>query len=419
MTWVPPPRPVWVDEVNALGRHAGGAERIVALDEESLLAAACAATGLDDFGDFGDAEGRGWREGWSVLLGALGAEAQLHLVGRLLARSELLRALTARLEVTATRALQPEIARQIIEAPVFVTGTGRSGTSILHELLAQDPRHRVLRTWEALYPCPAPERAKYHLDARIERADRDVRLWDHVAPEYRTMHENGGDVPQECIALTAQHFASELWGGSYPVPSYSAWLAGTDLAPAYAWHRSVLQLLQWRCAGDRWVLKAPSHLAALPALFAEYPDAQVVVVHRDPLRVLPSLASLVGTLRWMRTDEVDFPAIVRATAKGTARLLAWVTELRDRGDVPAAQVHDVRYADLVADPWDTMRGIYSVLGVDLPGDVLSRMQGYLATRPQGRHGAHSYAFDDLGLDRDAERGRYADYMARYGVTEEV
>src|SRR5689334_19147983 len=158
MTWTPPPRPEWVDELNALGRHAGSAGTLVPLDEESLLAAARAETGLDDFGD--DA----WREPFGVFCRALREEADLHLLGRIMARDEVVRALVNRLRVHDTIGGHPEILDERIESPVLVVGTGRSGTSILHELLAQDPGHRVARTWELLHPCPPPERATYATD---------------------------------------------------------------------------------------------------------------------------------------------------------------------------------------------------------------------------------------------------------------
>ena len=152
MAWSPQPRPQWVGELNAFGQHLGTPAALVSLDEMSLLDAARAATGLDDFGD------DGWREGFAIFLRSLEDEADLHLIGRILARNEIVRALVNRLDVHATLERNPDILEEEIAAPVLVVGTGRSGTSLLHELLAQDPAHRVARTWELLHPCPPPER---------------------------------------------------------------------------------------------------------------------------------------------------------------------------------------------------------------------------------------------------------------------
>jgi len=413
MAWSPKPRPEWVTELNAFGRQLGSAAALVALDEDSLLRAARAATGLDDFGD--DA----WREPFGIFVRALEEEADLHLLGRILARNDIVRALVNRLEVEATLVRHPEILEERIERPVLVVGTGRSGTSILHELLAQDPAHRVARTWELLHPCPPPERATYATDPRIAAADQEYTFWHLVTPEYRTMHENGGDVPNEDPLIDMLQFASDHFMGSYPVPSYGRWLARADPAPVFRAHRRFLQLLQWRCRGDRFVLKSPSYLAKLPQFFAEYPDAYVVLTHRDPLKVLPSLVSLMATLRWMHSDSVDVEAVVRSAVSGTAIAMDYVMQWRSDGTLPDDRIVDVRFDELVGDPWRTMHSVYERIGARLTTDAERRMREYLDARPRERHGRHDYDFADTGLDPTETRARFAQYQARYGVPSEV
>jgi hypothetical protein len=415
MPWEPRPRPAWVAQLNAYGRQAGPAA-VVPLDEASLLDAARTATGLDDFGD--DAAGA-WRDGLAAFVRALEEEAHLHLLGRIMARDEIVRALVNRLRLTATRRAHPDIADEDVGGPVLVTGPGRSGTSLLHELLAQDPRHRVARTWELLYPCPPPERATYTTDARIAAADAAYAFWHEVVPEYRAMHENGGDVPNEDPIIDMVELASDHFAGSYHVPSYARWLAGADQARLFRAHRRFLQVLQWRCRGERWVLKSPSYLAKLPAFFAEYPEAHVVVTHRDPLKVLPSLTDLMATLVWMHSDVVPVERIVRSAVHGTAAVFDLVARWRADGTIPDARVVDVRYADLVADPWATLRRVYERTGMRFTPDAERRMRGYLAAKPRGRHGAHAYTFDDTGLDVGETRARFAEYVARHDVPGEV
>jgi len=411
--WSPKPRPQWVAELNAFGRQLGSPAALVALDEQSLLDAARAATGLDDFGD--DA----WREPFGIFLRALDDEADLHLLGRIQARNDIVRTLVNRLQVGDALARNPEILHERIDAPVLVVGTGRSGTSILHELLAQDPAHRVARTWELLHPCPPPDRATYATDARIAAADQEYRFWHLIAPEYETMHENGGDVPNEDPLIDMLEFASDHLMGSYPVPSYSRWLARADSRPVFRAHRRFLQLLQWRCPGERWVLKAPSYLAKLPQFFAEYPDAYVVLTHRDPLSVLPSLVSIMATLRWMHTDTVDVEAVVKSAVGGTAIAMDLVMRWRDDGTLPDDRIVDVRFDELVGDPWRTLHALYERIGAELTDDTEERMHGYLDARPRQRHGRHEYTFADTGLDLRETRARFADYQARYEVPSEV
>jgi hypothetical protein len=404
--WRPGPRPDWVQALHTVADPAW-----IRLDADELLAEASArAGGLTDFGadDF--------EEPYRIFVRALDVEARLHPVGRLIARSDVVNWLENRLALAAHRKRQPEIARDAVTAPIFITGLPRTGTSILHELLAQDPAHRVPLHWEVRHPCPPPE-AGADDEARVARAERQVQLWNHVVPEYRVMHELGAKLPVECIQLTAHSFRSEELMGRHQVPSYAAWYAGCDLAPAYRFHKQMLQHLQSRRRRERWVLKAPSHLPALPTLLAVYPDARVVVTHRDPLKILPSVASILYSTAYVRSDAVDPEAMLGWFTGETCRgLLDGMTAFRSTG---AGRFHDLRYADLVAKPLETIGALYDAFGLRLSSEAESRMRAYLAAKPKGKHGAHRYDFSATGLSRDAERERFRSYQERYGVPSEV
>lgn len=411
MSWVPPARPRWVVDHNALGELLG-VHALHPIASEALLATATAATALDDLG------GDTWRAGFELLCASLRDEAGLHAVGALLARSELLRTLQNRLRIVAALAASPEVESAPVTAPWFVCGTARSGTSILHELLAQDPTTRAPAAWELMYSVPAPRTETYESDPRIALADREVRFWDEITPEYLTMHENGGALPQECIFITGHEFASEHWSGVHDVPTYNKWLQRHDLTPAYRWHLRHLQWLQSEHPGAQWVLKAPSHLSALPALFAVYPDAWIVQTHRDPLRTVPSTISLMATLRWMRSDRVDADRLARTMATGVAMLFDFVRSRRLDGTLPDDRFIDVRYADLLRDPVATIRGIYDRTGREFTPEYAAAIPAYLAAKPQAKHGAHRYTLDDFGLDADELRDRYRTYCDAYGIEHE-
>jgi len=414
MSWTRRDRPLWVRSANALGRGLEALGRTAArLDEAWLLEEASRRSGLSDFGD------DRFREPLRLFVAALEHEAELTPVGRRLAQRELLTLLTNRLEVEETYRRQPQIAEQTLEPPLFVTGTGRSGTSILHELLAQDPAHRVLLSWEALHPCPPPRRESYQSDPRIRRAEREVRLWERIAPSYRTMHENGARVPQECIYLTAHSFVSDLLSGMYAVPSYAAWLARADLREAYRVHRRLLLLLQWHHHGERWVLKAPSHLWALEPLLAIYPDARIVQTHRDPLAVVASMTSLMATLLWMRSDRIDPVALGKRTLRSIGYMLEQSLRVRDAGMISPQQICDVRYADFLADPLASVARVYAHFGLTLGAEAESRMRAYLAAKPKDRHGAHAWRLEDTGIDVASARERFARYRERFGIPSEV
>ena len=410
MAWNRPDSPPWLHRLDAHGIAVGGAGYLVSLEPDDLLDAAQRSTGLDDFG------GETWRPHFDVFIDALRSEARLTVTGRLVARTELVRALRQRLLLTATWTADPTILDEAVSRPVFVVGTGRSGTSILHELLALDPANRVPLTWELLHPGEAlgPNAAT----AR-EAGHQVHSFWADLQPAYETMHHNHGDEPNECIFATMLEFLSDQWAGTYEVPSYSAYLVGADHTEAYRYHRKVLQTLQRRARSDRWVLKAPSHLSQLRTLFAVYPDARVIQIHRDPLKTVPSTISLMGTLRSMRCEMVDVDTLAPWVSMGYAAMLDDTLDARASGELPDAAFVDIRYADLMADPTVTIRRAYAQLGLDVPPDFASTMTDYLASRPRLERGVHTYALADTGLDLIRERERFRRYQLAYGVPDEL
>jgi hypothetical protein len=412
MRWEPAPPPDWLTRLNAHAAAAGGAAQIVPLDGEGLLDAARRSTGLDDFG------GDTWRPHFDRLVESLEAEAHLTLAGRIVARTELLRALRQRLLLAERWKIDPSILDEPIVAPVFVVGTGRSGTSILHELLALDPRNRVPLTWELFHPGEAAG-SDAEADA-ARRAGHAVHVfWADLQPAYETMHHNDGDEPNECILATMLEFLSDQWGGTYEVPSYSAHLVGADHTDAYRYHRKVLQTLQRQARGERWVLKAPSHLGQLRTLFAVYPDARVVQIHRDPLKSVPSTISLMGTLKSMRSGEVDVDALTPLVSMGYGLMLDDTIDARDRGELPDDQFVDVLYGDLMRAPVDTLREVYGALGLAWPSTYGAAVADHLAARPKGARGPHEYSLEALGLDPTVERARFRRYQEHFQVPDEI
>jgi hypothetical protein len=386
----------------------------VRLDADEMLDEAARRTGLSDFG------GDSFLEPYRVFVRAIDREARLHPLGRVISRSDCLNWLENRLQLADARKRDPGIAAEPVERPLVVTGLPRTGTSILHELLAQDPASRAPLHWEVRFPCPAPEAASYETDARIERAERQIQLWNQIVPEYATMHELGARIPVECVQLTTHEFVSEELLGRYQAPSYAAYYAKADLVPAYRFHRAMLQHLQSRCRRERWVLKAPSHLPVLDVLLAVYPDARVVVTHRDPLRILPSVASILYSTMWVRSDEIDTQALLGwFTGETCAALVERMLAFRASGKVDPGQFHDVRYADLVKEPIPTIAGIYDRFGMTLSAEAERRMRDYLASKPRGKHGEHRYEFEHTGFDLARERERFRPYRERFGLPSEA
>ena len=387
---------------------------LVPLDRSELLTAASRTTGLSDFG------GDDFLEPLAVLLASLDQESHLTLLGRILVRSEILNLLQNRLRIADLVKREPSIREQPIERPIFIVGLPRSGTTILHELLALDPRLRAPLTWEARFPCPPATAASYDSDPRIDSADRIFRFWIDLVPEFQTMTEMGGRLPCECIQLTTHSFRSEEFLGRQQTPSYGAWLVTADMAPAYAYHRLMLQLFSWSMKTERWMLKAPSHMGAMPALMAEYPDACIVQTHRDPLQSMASTGSLLAAHAWMRAREVDVPLIKLGFAgEGMASRIASVLAVRDRHPKAAERFHDVRFSDLMNRPIETLRSIYEKFSIGFGKQQEDRIRTYLDSKPRDKYGRHEYRVEDLGVDVAEERARFRAYQDRFSVESEI
>jgi hypothetical protein len=411
--WQAPPRPDWVARVNAEARAVAPAA-VVPLDAESLLDWSRRNTSLADFGD------DDWREPFEVLLRGLETEAELHLMGRIAARAEILRWLENRLRITDVLTRHPEIHDVVIDRPVFIIGIARSGTTILYEMLARDPRFRVLLGWEAVFPCPPPEAATYEVDPRIEQAEHWLQHINRVVPEHEAMHDVGARVPMECGEIMVNSFISGQIAAFYQSPSYAQWLAEHSWAPAYAYHQTILKILQWKNPREHWLLKAPNHLARIPELLSVYPDARLIQTHRDPMKTMASVTNLLGTLASARSDQpFDSSAFEGLMmAQGVAGQLERVIELREQGAIGEEAITDVSYRQLVDDPLGALECVYAGLGMSSNDAFVRGVGEYLKSKAGASRDSHRYP--DPTSERIArDRPVFQRYQALYDVPDEV
>jgi hypothetical protein len=410
-TWRPEPRPEWARRLNRVGATLGDLDQVVPLDEASLLGAATSITGLEDFGP------EEWREPFRILLADIGEHARLNLIGRLLARRDIVHCLVVRLQMAETEKQHPEILEQPIVAPVLITGMGRTGTSILYELMAEDPQWRVPTAWELRYPSPPPEAATRDHDPRITEARDDLALWYDVVPELLGIHELASEGAEEDVVALEHEFVAASWSALHKAPNLDMYVALQGAEQTYRHHRRIFQHLQFRAPG-RWLWKGPAHLSTLHGFLTEYPDARIVMTHRDPIKILPSTANLISTLRWQRSDHVDHLELAQMLGFGLPLLFDMVADQRSSGALPDERFTDVRFADLMDDHISAIGAIYDGLGLELSDDAADRMRAYLAAKPKGRHGGGAYRFEDTGLDLAGTRSQFAAYMDRFDVPEE-
>lgn len=411
--WQPPDRPEWLARILDECRHMDPAA-IVPLDAAGLIATATARTGLSNFGS------DDWREPFEILTRSLDREADLHIFGRIMTRNELINLLETRLKVEETYRLHPEIENEVIDAPVFITGLGRSGTSILFELLSQDAQFGVPSSWEAMFPCPPPEASTYRNDPRAEAAHHLLTQWGRAAPPWQTMHESGGWIPAECVAVYEASFRSDNMPSKAPASEYTMWLAAADMEPALRYYVRLLKLLQWRNPRRHWLLKSPSHIAYLPTLFKVFPDARVIMTHRDPIKANASITNMLATLYWMRSTKPfnvhEFEALM--TPDAVAMRLDQVIDWIDDGAIPQGQLFASRYADLIDDPASAIAGLYQRMGLTLDDAARHAIAAYIAAKPHHKFGVHRYDTGDR-TEITRQRALFARYQQRFDVPDEL
>jgi hypothetical protein len=373
---------------------------LAGLDPVRMRLAATELARADDFG------GSDFEPGLGQVIASAERDAKLSLLGRMGLRDAIVNALANRLLLVRFRREHPEVFAAPLTPPLILLGMPRSGTTLLHRLLALAPEARALRYWELRRPLPAPGP-----DDRRAWAASQQRAFKWLARGLDEKHASGPEEPEECLFLFDGTFVSATYWIAAPLYGYLDWYQRADQRGPYRTYREYLSIFQAETPGRRLTLKAPVHTAHLGALRAAVPEARLVQLHRDPRVSLPSANSLFATLHQVVTDHLDLERTGRANldffAQSLDRLLAAREALAEDA------VLDVYYQDLVRDPIGTVRAVREYFGLSFDGEYAARLSAFLRDNPQHKHGRHHYAAADFGLD-EAEIGRrFARYLERF------
>ncbi|HEY2429390.1 MAG TPA: sulfotransferase [Acidimicrobiales bacterium] len=372
--------------------------------------------GLDDFG-----EGP-FLEPMALFLESLEREARLNEMGRLIARERVLLHVVNRLDYVNDRKRFPAIADERIVAPVFIIGFPRTGTTILHDILAQDPDSRAPLTWETMFPSPPPEASTVDSDPRIPRCAATLPTPETETErdrQFRTMHPMGATLSQECVTMMGEAMCTPLFHNQFRVPTFEDWVDhDADWSHVYAFHQRQLQHLQWHNHRDRWVLKTGAHLWGLEHLLRTYPDARIVFTHRDPVKSVTSYASLTSLVREAGSDEVDRVEVAADWTGRLKRVLDHAMAVRNDGSYPDATFYDMYFSDFVTDQFAVVSDIYAALGLPMTDEAATRMKAFIADNPKGKHGLHLYTPEEYGIDPDVVRRDFRPYIEQYDLAPE-
>jgi len=375
------------------------------LDADAITAAAFAKGPLpgDDDGD--------WRAGLEVYLASAREEGRLNALGVRSVAATAMGRLQARRGVARALEAAPDVQARVIDRPIFIIGGWRTGTTLLQRLLSGLPGLRGAFPAELSAPWRFCGLEADQREALIDAGAAAHERLHLLNPAMAAIHPSGGRLAEECVLAMGSDFRNWGFTSTLRCPSYARWLAGQDFGGSYRRYREALQLLQID-DGRRWVLKAPAHTAELPSLFAAFPDAVVIHLHRDVVQTVTSGASLFAVFRSTYSDGVDPQDVGRYQLEATA---AWFDRAMAAREVhPGASVIDLAFTELAADPVATVRALCRACDVDWTAQS-EAAAGVRLAELNRQHGAHRYAPEDFGLEAGQIRARFSDYAARFGV----
>lgn len=352
-------------------------------------------------------------EGLRQFLASVRAESELSLFGRLALRWDLVRLLRNAQLIEDAHKANPALSAAPIEKPLFILGLPRSGTSFLHDLMARDVASQVPRNWQMIYPAPRPAHFLPEGDKRVRKVDSQLDLFNGLAKGFRDLHPIYADSPQECSEITAHVFQSLRFDSTHRVPSYFNWLEAYGHDDAFLFHKKFLQFLQ-NGKPERWVLKCPDHTFTLDAILRVYPDARFVILHRDPIAVLGSVAHLTQVLRQPFLRNIDAGEIGAQVASRWIQGANLLLQFDQRADVPESRKFHMQYEEFTSAPLASIQRIYSYFDEELTASAMQAMESQIKAKPRGGYARHApYRLETFKLSAAALQSGFTPYVQQY------
>lgn len=377
------------------------------IDADAIIARAKRKTGFS--GSIPKAE-----EGLQILVRSINKEGYPNPFGALAVKGLLERILYGRYKIEQEMVRNPWIEDQEIKQPVFIIGMPRTGTTILHAILHEDPAHRSPLAWECLLPYPAATPDTFRDNAQLKTIEKEFSQLFKLVPDFRRKHYMEADSPQECLGITAFDFNSYQFSAQLYLPSYMKWFSDdSDMLGTMRFHKRFLQYLQsGGVKSDRWLLKTPVHLRRLPEIFEIYPDARIIMTHRAPADIVSSTASLISSVRTLYSNGEDPGVTGKEQAMLWSKYFDRFIESRKALN-KEDQIIDLKFEDFVKDQIGTIEKIYERFGWNLSEEAVNNFRTFLAKNPKDKHGKHFYSLDAFGLKEDEVNQQFSKYLEFY------
>ncbi len=377
-------------------------------DRDSLIAQAIEQTSLTDFGD-------DWFfENIDALIPSLNKQAKLSPAGIYGAQHMIVSGLVNRLRHVKLVKDNPEILEEEVNVTAILTGLPRTGSTMLHRMLAAAPKLTGVRWYETQNYVPLEGERRGDPAPRLEAAKGVLAYMLEAIPELMSIHPMDIEQPDEEVIILGQLFSSSMIESTYFVPDYAAWLSKQNPRKAYDDLIQILQSLQWQDpsrAGKNWVLKTPGHLMGLQTVLDVFPEAKIVMTHRNPVSTIPSYCSMEASLYKMGSSDISNSEI------GTywmVRLKDWLANfMQVRTNTDSDRFIDVNYKSLLTAPSEEGMRVLSAAGIPMSSEIKIGMEDWIEANRREDRAAHKYSLEDFGLDADDIHAKYRDYISQY------
>ncbi len=377
------------------------------LDRETLLQLARDRAGLDDFGDL-------WfLEPMDRMIEASNREGRLTPAGHGAQTETIVKGLVSRLRLIEDIKRHPEILEEKVEVAGIILGLPRTGSTIFQRLLASAPGMTGLRWYEAQNYAPFPGEEPGNPAERRAYAQQMIDGWLNLSPELASIHPLDPEAPDEEILILGQLFVSTMVEGMNFVPSFASWLNDFDQRRGHEDLKVILKYLQWQDParrGRKWILKSPSNLPYTEVAAEAFPDAVLIMTHRDPVQTVPSYVSMQAALYKLSATVSDrevgefwFP-----------RLVEWMQRFEEaRARIGEDRFIDIDYREVGRNPMAQAERVLARFGIPVDAAVEETLSEFLAGNKREQRPMHDYSLERFGLDEEAIKREFASYRTRY------
>jgi len=378
-----------------------------AFDRETLLEAARQRAGLSDFGDM-------WfTEPMDKFIESANSEARLTPAGVAAQTEVIVKGLVSRLRMIEDIKRHPEILDEKVEVAGIILGLPRTGSTIFHRLLASSPGMTAIRWFEAQNFAPFPGETPGDPQERRAYAKAMIEGWLQASPELESIHPLDPEAPDEEILILGQMFVSTMVEGMTFVPGFTRWLDTYDQSRGHEDLKTILKYLQWQepsRRGTKWVLKSPSNLPYAEVAAKAFPDALLIMTHRDPLQTVPSYVSMQAALYKLGATIEDRDV----GAFWFPRLVGWMKRFEAaRARIGEDRFVDIDYREVAREPLVQAQRVLEKMGLPADGGSEAAMAEFMAGNQREQRPMHDYSLERFGLDENEIKQAFADYRSRY------